>query len=1234
LAEHGEHFSSEDEQSRVAVSLTPFQFAATRNNVEAMKFLVAHGANVNLKNHKGNTALHEASKSGKLAAIDFLLKHDGVHMEAENNDRDTALHCGASYLCPSETDCSTLARSMSSEMTEVLLEHGANAHAKNQHGLTALHIAAEKGDIKMAKLLVEHGADVMDEDLRANDTPLHFAASKGRAEVTQWLLLQGANVHVKNRSNLTPLHMAADAPPRELGAAIDARVAVMEALVEHGAQVQDSEGETPLHIAASKGHEKLTRWLLENGSDVHALNSKRCTPFRNAAVAADVRAMEMLLEYGADVMAADSKGCTALHIVASLCEHAKHEHMATMEWLLQHGADMTAINCNGYNALAFARRFKRSAAVDWLRTKAKELEIFEVMEPLEEFREAVKTDDEAAMTRAVRRGVVQDSWDMNSAVMCAVSENRIGALSLLYMEAYNKVDVDAGGNPIRLAASKGHVESMAWLVERGADVALQDKVEGSTALHIAAMNNRCEAVVWLLQHGAHVTAADHRGNRALHYASLRGHTIALQTLFEHGAKPNAENGDKNCALHFAARAGLLPTVKLLVMNGADVLATNRSGQTALACAALESETAVIEYLLAREEQAMKAAEKVRREKEEASDAMARLLLEDEEAEAGGGSAGKKKKRKKKKKKKGREQLEQEQQQHEEEQEEEQQQDEEEEEEGGIDDEEEEEGGIDDALGELYGDYSGGSSYRSDTELKNVDSDDDVSTPQEEQEEPEQEANMAKEQEEPEQEANMAKEQEEPEQEANMAKEPKHGQQQQEQQGGQEQQGVGDAANVLAKMERLESEVTRLQRRNALLEESELLLRSELERVANDQAEAVRMSNSKSDSLHILLIDTRAEVQRLTTEVARLAGRVGALTAENKVLVLEARCNTGALSPEYEELQSKFELLEQMYQPVQTENEQRKEMLFDLKKAALDISKSRMDLELPTKRMGELDSVMLNHHGVTVEAISLLQGVVTDPNFHPWRTRQVKEGDEASPSCCGEVETNSDEQLHYCGEVETVVNWDDEQLAAIVQQYGGGNGGRQVAEEVLRCNQELMQWNPSGGYCVTIPYHYGERRELKPEELLKMAVGIDVPGCRIIQRNVAGRSEATSSAYGAAGRSEATSSAYGAVSGAVSWSTSGKGGVQGSRQQGYRGGWQQGARGGVAGRSGMVGHGEGEPPGLAHGGVMGRWQQAPGVGTAGARGQGGWQHGAPPGRSMGSRGRGGWQQGARGGRGGW
>jgi hypothetical protein len=57
----------------------------------------------------------------------------------------------------------------------------------------------------------------------------------------------------------------------------------------------------------------------------------------------------------------------------------------------------------------------------------------------------------------------------------------------------------------------------------------------------------------------------------------------------------------------------------------------------------------------------------------------------------------------------------------------------------------------------------------------------------------------------------------------------------------------------------------------------------------------------------------------------------------------------------------------------------------------------------------------------MEEISLLQDQMTNPNFHPWRVVQQQE----------------------C--VETVANWADEQLRAMVQKYNSCcDGGTQAA----------------------------------------------------------------------------------------------------------------------------------------------------------------------------------------------
>jgi ankyrin repeat protein len=79
--------------------------------------------------------------------------------------------------------------------------------SKNTGIKTPLHLAAQS-DNKIAKLLLSKGAEI---DAKDDDgmTPLHIAAWKGRKAVVQLLLSHGTEVNARNKRGTTPLHYAA-----------------------------------------------------------------------------------------------------------------------------------------------------------------------------------------------------------------------------------------------------------------------------------------------------------------------------------------------------------------------------------------------------------------------------------------------------------------------------------------------------------------------------------------------------------------------------------------------------------------------------------------------------------------------------------------------------------------------------------------------------------------------------------------------------------------------------------------------------------------------------------------------------------------------------------------------------------------------------------------------------------------------------------------------------------------
>jgi ankyrin repeat protein len=94
------------------------------------------------------------------------------------------------------------------EIAALLLERGMNPNHMNWHHVTLLHDMAQEGDLRKARLLLDHGADIdaIDEEYRS--TPLGLAARWGRREMVALLLERGADPNRSGAPWATPLAWA------------------------------------------------------------------------------------------------------------------------------------------------------------------------------------------------------------------------------------------------------------------------------------------------------------------------------------------------------------------------------------------------------------------------------------------------------------------------------------------------------------------------------------------------------------------------------------------------------------------------------------------------------------------------------------------------------------------------------------------------------------------------------------------------------------------------------------------------------------------------------------------------------------------------------------------------------------------------------------------------------------------------------------------------------------------
>jgi len=325
------------------------------NLFEMVRIFLENGANpFNYSPRWGDGVLHEATQIGDFELIHFILFSTFGNMESvkawepypfettnvlsttqiyvtklgfvnrRNKDGQTPLHIAIDFLRPREQD--------PTEIVEFLIENGADVNATDQEGRTPLFMCSVKRYSSIIDVLLEHGADV--NAVNKHGETLLFEHNI-TPQVTEQLLHRGVDVNTVNRYGETPLHRAVH---KKLN---------VQFLISHGANIEaidgrgqtpigtavryqhfesftalfhananlsivDKQGETLLHLAARS--ENITRFLIECGANIDAVDNFGQTPLLTAAQCRVLPSAMLLWQAGADIYAENEEGDSAFNI--------------------------------------------------------------------------------------------------------------------------------------------------------------------------------------------------------------------------------------------------------------------------------------------------------------------------------------------------------------------------------------------------------------------------------------------------------------------------------------------------------------------------------------------------------------------------------------------------------------------------------------------------------------------------------------------------------------------------------------------------------------------------------------------------------------------------------------------------------------------------------------------------------------------------------------------------------
>ena len=312
---------------KTKAGLNCLHIAAFRGHLDLSKKLIDnHEFDVNISDIDGFRALHHSVKSGKCELVAYFAdKGTDVYLKTKNGRNCLHIAAENGYLDLFKTlidkydfnvhtadydGCTSLHHSAISgnyKLVTYFAEKGIDFYLKTNNEKNCLHIAAANGHFNLCKMLIEKCKFVV--DIADNDgcTALHHSARSGSYELVTYFVHMGSNIHLKTKTGLNCLHIAAENGHLNLCKMI---------ISNHNFDVNiaDNDGYTALHHSARSGSYELITYFVHMGADIYLKTKYGNNCLHIAAFSGYLNLCKTLIDNDKfDVLIADNEGYAALH---------------------------------------------------------------------------------------------------------------------------------------------------------------------------------------------------------------------------------------------------------------------------------------------------------------------------------------------------------------------------------------------------------------------------------------------------------------------------------------------------------------------------------------------------------------------------------------------------------------------------------------------------------------------------------------------------------------------------------------------------------------------------------------------------------------------------------------------------------------------------------------------------------------------------------------------------------